>query len=360
VHVTQYSGIEVGWGLFARTLRLDSDLGGLYQNVQLEREFVTEVGGYVEPVLRWGQHVRATPGLRLHAFPSKDQVYLEPRLRAVWSRGRHQVSGALGLYHQEVVGVSDRRDAASIFTAWSAVPVGDVPSAWHGILGYQADLGRGLSAAVEGYHKRLRNLYVGEWTAFPRLTTNLQQADGRVWGLDARLEWRKPSFYAYVGYGLSSVRYEARQEELALWFGEATLDYRPAHDRRHQVNVVANTTWRGVDLGLRWQFGSGLPYNRALGFDGFILMDDAVDVFAERGDRRVIYERPFNGVLPTYHRLDLSVARTFPFRTADVTLQGTLINTYDRANIFYLDVFTLRRVDQLPLLPSVGLSVSFN
>lgn len=360
VHVTQYGRIEVGWGLFARTLRVDSDLGGLYQNVALEREFLTEAGLYVEPVLKRGSRWRLVPGLRVHAFPSKDQAFIEPRFRGTWQRGPHRVSAALGLYHQEIVGVSDRRDAASVFTAWTAVPFGDVPSAWHGILGYRAEVGRGLSAAIEGYHKRLRNLYVAEWTAFPRLTTNLQQADGRVWGLDARLEWRRPAFYGYVGYGLSSVEYEAQQDELALWFGESTLQYRPAHDRRHQVNVVATTTWRGIDLGFRWQFGSGLPYNRALGFDGFLLMDGAVDVFDERGDRRVIYERPFNGVLPTYHRLDLSIARTFPFRTADVTVQGTLINTYDRANIFYLDVFTLRRVDQLPLLPSVGLSVAFN
>ena len=56
---------------------------------------------------------------------------------------------------------------------------------------------------------------------------------------------------------------------------------------------------------------------------------------------------------------DVSVARTFSVGQADVTLQGSLINAYDRNNLFYLDVFTLRRVDQLPLIPSLGLSVDF-
>lgn len=35
------------------------------------------------------------------------------------------------------------------------------------------------------------------------------------------------------------------------------------------------------------------------------------------------------------------------------------INIYDRRNIFYVDVFTLERRDQLPFAPSVGLKVAF-
>jgi hypothetical protein len=31
-----------------------------------------------------------------------------------------------------------------------------------------------------------------------------------------------------------------------------------------------------------------------------------------------------------------------------------LTNAYDRRNLFYLDLFTLRRIDQLPLIPSAG------
>ena len=100
-----------------------------------------------------------------------------------------------------------------------------------------------------------------------------------------------------------------------------------------------------------------MPFNRALGFDGFLLMDGSVDVFEDQGDRRVIYERPFNGVLPTYHRLDLSVGRTFRLGRGAATVQGSLINAYDRANIFYLDVFTLQRADQLPLIPSFGIKI---
>jgi hypothetical protein len=121
-----------------------------------------------------------------------------------------------------------------------------------------------------------------------------------------------------------------------------------------------STTIKGFDFSLRWEFGSGLPFSRALGFDGFVLIDDVVDIPTAPSTRRVIYERPYNGVLPAYHRLDFSIDRTFQIGAAELTVLGSLINVYDRRNLFYLDVFTLRRVDQLPIVPSLGLKVSFD
>jgi hypothetical protein len=348
------------WGGFSRTMRLDSKLGGTFQDLFLDREFVTEAGLYAGPRWELKNGVVAEPSVRVHSFPSKNRVFVEPRIRAKWSRRHDQISGAFGVYHQEIVGINDRRDATSVFTAWAASPLGVVPRAVHVVAGYSRQPVEWLDVAVEGYYKHLSNLAIAEWTAYPRLTTRLQLADGRVWGLDARVEIRTKSFYGYVNYGLSSVIYNAKQPSIQLWFGSETFRFRPAHDRRHQINAVGTTRLAGFDVNLRWQFGSGLPFNRALGFDGFVLLDRDVNVFESEGDRRVIYERPFNGVLPTYHRLDVSIDRTLRFGPVDVTIQASAINAYDRANIFYLDVFTLRRADQFPFIPSLGIKVAVN
>ena len=112
-------------------------------------------------------------------------------------------------------------------------------------------------------------------------------------------------------------------------------------------------------MSARWDFGSGLPFSRAIGFDGFLLVDDIEKAVDAPATRRVIYERPFNALLPKYHRLDLSVERAFSVGAVDVTLLASAINTYGRRNIFYLDIFTLNRVDQLPFVPSLGIKVSF-
>ena len=366
-------GVRADFGLAARVVTLSSLLGGLYQNLYLSEVENGPFAIYLAPEFTLGA-LRVTPSVRLQVMEARTAPTFEPRLRAVWERGRHRLSAAAGLYHQEVVGISDRRDAASVFTVWTStleppsdfpgarrvdVRAGRLPVARHLIGGYGVRLAPGLEVAVEGFYKRIGDLFIAEWTAFPRLTTRLQPATGRAFGFDARLEWERPSFYAAVLYGLSSTRYEAEQEELEAWYGDATLAFRPPHDRRHQLNALAQAEALGFTLSARWAFGSGLPYSRVLGFDGFVLIDDQRVVSELPARRRVIYERPFRGLLPTYHRLDVALARTFRLRRARLTLQASAINAYDRRNIFYLDTFTLRRVDQLPFVPSVGLEVAF-
>ncbi|MFQ5570500.1 MAG: carboxypeptidase regulatory-like domain-containing protein [Rhodothermales bacterium] len=366
-----FFGDRVDWqvGTSLRRITIVNELGGLYQNIEDRSERFVHWGIYVEPEIKRDNGLRIRPGLRVQFFDVRFHPFFEPRLRVVWQRGGHQVSGAVGVYQQTVMGLNDRRDAASIFTAWTNasrpnpriedVSEGRVQRAVHVIAGYRTTPTSWLEVSVEGFYKKFLNLFIGEWTAFPRFTTRLQLGTGRAFGFDVRAEVRRGAFYGYVNYGLSSTRYNAKQATLQLWYGTESLRFRPPHDRRHQLNALASLSVFGFDLSARWSFGSGLPFSRALGFDGFALIDDVVDMAQIPGSRRVIYERPFNGVLPTYHRLDVSVERRFSLGRAAVTVQGNLINAYDRRNLFYLDVFTLRRVDQLPLVPSLGLNVDF-
>lgn len=357
--VTLYTGIaDVNWGLFVRPSILESDLRGLFQNVETELEYVTEAGAYFEPEFRLGPGLRVEAGVRLQTFPSKGRSYIEPRARAVWDRGVHRFSAAWGVYHQEVVGLSDRRDAGDVFTAWTTSPLGKVPEAMHFIGGYRISPAPWLDLAVEGFYKMLSNLFVSEWTDFPRFTTNLQPASGNVKGIDLRAEVSRGIFYGFVSYGLSDVTYEAEQRSIQYWYGERSKSFHPPHDRRHQVNALATLELAGVDFSVRWQYGSGLPFTEALGFDDFILLHPDANVTIEPGTPRVLYGEPYEGRLPAYHRLDVSIDRTFSLGSAAaLTLQGALINGYDRANLLYLDLYTLRRVDQFPFIPSVGLKL---
>lgn len=348
---------DVHWGLFIQSSELDSDLGGQFQNIETEQEFVTEAGLYAEPEIRATENLVVRPGLRLHTFPSKAKTFLEPRLRIVWTAGIHQLSGAFGQYHQQIVGLNDRRDAGDVFTAWSGAPLGLVPSAVHGIAGYKMTPASGVDISLEGYWKKLTDLSVPEWTAFPRLTTNLQPAEGTVYGTDVRAGIDRSWFLGFVSYGYSVVRYRATGEAIPLWFGEVSKDYSPPHDREHQISALASFRLKGFELSVRWQYGSGLPFSRSLGFDKFILINGQTDVRQEPGDTRVLYGEPYDGRLPSYHRLDVSLDRTFRLKRAALTVQAALINAYDRNNLFYMDLFTLRRVDQLPLIPSFGLKI---
>lgn len=375
------------WGSFEAGFtgdftRPESSLGGLYQNIEEDQVAdVTQTALYLAPEFQLPTGLNIQPGLRAQFYRVRFDPYVEPHLRINWDLGAHHVSASAGLYHQELIGLSDRRDAANIFTAWTNIPprdpatfgrqnqrfrenrvrsdvrIGRLGRAVHGILGYRVRPTPWLEAAVEGYYRNLRNLFIAEWTAYPRFTTRLQPASGRSYGFETRVELQRGPFFGYVNYGLSFTRYQARQASLDLWYGEESLDFRPPHDRRHQVNVLASLDLLGFTVNARWAYGSGRPFSPAVGFDGFRLVDDVEDITRVEGSRRVIYEEPYSGLLPPYHRLDLSIERTFSLRRADLTLQGTLINAYDRLNIFYLDVFTLERSNQLPLVPSLSLKL---
>ena len=341
-------------GGFLYTHGLGSELGGLFQNLETEAQGLVEAGLYVQPEVAWGG-LRVSPGARVTALPQQGQTFVEPRLRAAFEAGPHRISAAAGVYNQPIVGVSDRRDATSVFTAYTLAPVGQTPRATHLIGGYRLRAAGWADLSVEGFYKSLRDLSVAEFTAVPRLTTALLAATGEARGLDLRAEFRRGAAQLLVSYGLSSVQYTTVTARNALLTGDATFRFRPGHDRRHQTTVVASVPLVGFTVAARFQFGSGLPYSRALGFDRFLLPDGSPDLFGDPGTARVLYERPFNALLPDYHRLDLTVERVVPFRAATLTVQAGLLNAYDRANLFAYDIFTLRRVDQLPVVPTLGL-----
>jgi hypothetical protein len=362
-NLTHYMGEnDFKWGVYIRSSDLESDLGGHFQNLSSNVEYILEAGVYIEPEFRLdvGTGLVVQPGVRLQTFPSKNHTFVEPRLRAVLNYGLHRFSFAGGIYHQQIVGISDRRDAGDVFTAWTTSAVNDVAEAMHLVGGYQLTIPGGLEFSLEGYIKKLSNLSTPEWSAFPRFTTRLQPASGDVIGADIRLELTAGRFYGFANYGYAETEYRARQESLPIWYGIDELVFSPPQDRRHQGNALASVTVAKFKFAARWQYGSGLPFSEALGFDEFVLIDGPTDVTREGGDTRVLYGLPYRGRLPDYHRLDLSLERPVNIVSGiSATIQVAVTNTYDRNNVFYVDLFTLRRVDQLPLIPSAGIKVEF-
>ena len=345
---------------------LDYKLGGLFQNFNSDTEYVTEAGAYLETDFGIENRFRITPGVRLATYPRNNRKYIEPRFKMVWfpdAAYRHKISGALGLYHQEITGISDRRDLGDVFTAWTTSPFGaDVPSARHAILGWNYKVRKGLEISIEGYLKDMKNLAIPEWSAFPRLNTRLQLAEGTAQGVDVRLEGEWGNFYSYITYGYGKVEYLARQASFPAWFGVDEIRFNPAHDRTHQGNLLLMYKLFGIEISARLQYGSGLPYTQALGFDDFVFTDgSSQNFFQDAGDPRVLYGPPYAARLPDYHRLDLSIERAFKLSDkVHLKAQAGVINAYNRPNLFYLDLFTLKRINQLPRIPSLGFKVDFN
>lgn len=288
----------------------------------------------------------------------------EPRLRMMYQpdgTNQQEISVALGRYHQVASGINDERDAGTVFTVWR--PDGEdipLPEALHAIAGYQQRIGNHFKTNIEGYYKRHYNISVSKWTPIAKLETETALANGTTYGFDIAAEYRNRPFYLSAGYGYASVAYEAASGNLGAWIEEPIFRYSPAHDQRHKFNVTGSYEIGKFTASVRWEYGSGKPYTRVYGFDLRVVVPSEYPIH-DAGTARTLYSRPYGQRLPVYHRLDVSVGRTFHLgKHTDLKMEAGAINIYDRDNIFYFDANTLERINQTPMLPYLSLQAQFN
>ena len=116
------------------------------------------------------------------------------------------------------------------------------------------------------------------------------------------------------------------------------------------------------ELDVRWNMGSGFPFTQTLGFYEKYDFSQGTntDLLQGNGNIGIVYDKLNGGRLPYYHRLDITVRREF-FLKGDLVLETNagVTNAYNRQNIFYFDRVNYVRVNQLPFMPSAGMSLKF-
>lgn len=362
-HAFEGGGEIIDYGFGVTFSKFDGELSERFSNLETFSDRSAIIKTYFSSDLELSEHFTLQPSLGMQ-LTLKTRPILEPRLRVSWrpdGTRDHVVSLAAGRYTQVINAISDERDAGTVFTVLQPSSSGEpLQEAWHGVLGYRMLLGDHLEANVEGYFKSHMNIRVSEWNPEIQLEMNTARADGTTYGFDTRLEYDRSPFYIYLGYGWSKVEYEAASGDLGAWIQEPVFSYSPPHDRRHKFNSVASYELGAFTTSLSWEFGSGRPYTRVFGFD-LHLDVPREDPLTEPGTGRTLYSRPYDARMPTYHRLDFSVNRSFEL-SPSTTLEAKVgvINLYDRDNIFYFDANLVQRVNQTSRLPYLSLQANFN
>ena len=151
------------------------------------------------------------------------------------------------------------------------------------------------------------------------------------------------------------------------------IRYAPVFDRRLDLDVVLRypAPW-GWEGGVRWNFGTGLPYTRALGSYAYYSPRyvesgglDWTGTEGEDGGYAVVLGDRNSARYPLYHRLDVSFRRTFPKSWGRLTPYVNLVNVYNRKNVLFyfyeynLDPAVRSGISMFPVLPTIGLEVSF-
>ncbi|MDR9419839.1 carboxypeptidase regulatory-like domain-containing protein [Gracilimonas sp.] len=360
-----YGKVRADYGVLFRIEWMNYDLIGRVNGLADNEFDLLSTGGNVQFSIPLGDKITIEPGAVLSLY-NNYPASIEPRVRLSYlpfGEGGGEINAAAGIYRQAVFGFTDSRDATGVFVTWNSIPGDSKQSeARHALLGWQQGIGNYFNYSIEVYYKDLYDIPVSTWSPIARFSTNLRLTNGTVYGTDARIEYNRGNFYGLLSYGYTNTTYTAAQDNFGVWFGEPVVEYNPSHDRRHQVNAVTSYELGKFTLGARWQFGSGAPFTRPLGFDEILWFDRRFpDVTFRTGDQRILIDKPFRGRLPNYHSLDVSIERVFNLSDNNkFSTKLGAINIYDRKNMFYYDVFTQERINQLPLTAYLSLRLDLN
>lgn len=350
-------------------------------NTQIQqRQSTTELAGYVRYKKKLGKLI-LDPSFRLHYYASLSTVSPEPRIGAkINVTDNFRLKGAAGVYSQNLIAANSDRDVVNLFNGYLAGPDNlqkqiDLPNgsvkaithalqkANHFILGTEIDITPKINLNVEGYYKvftqvtnvNRNKIFDEDDTDQPDvLKRDFIIETGRAYGCDFVLKYHLKDIDLYFVYSLGKVtRWDGIQE------------YAPVFDRRHNINFVGSYEFgksRLWEFNARWNMGSGFPFTQTLGFYEKYDFSDGTgtDLVSSNGNVGIIYDKLNGGRLPYYHRLDLTLKREFVL-TVNSILEANIgvTNAYNRENIFYFDRVNYDRVNQLPMMPSAGVSLSF-
>jgi len=305
------------------------------------------------------------PGFRLQKYTLG--ISPEPRLGMkyiVSDRMRLKVSS--GYYSQNILSATSDRDVVSLFSGIISSPE-EIPNqadgnpykqkfqkARHFIAGIEYDINRRIDFQLEGYIKDFTQLTNINRDMISNTDDEFIIESGVAKGVDVLVKFKSKKLYVWAVY---SIGFITRND------GNRT--YHPHFDRRHNVNFVTSykfgkrNSWKAD---MRWNLGSGFPFTQTQGFYENLTFSDGINTnyTTSTGELGIAYAELNEGRLPYYHRLDASISKSIKLNKSvnlDMTLSVT--NAYNRENIFYFNRISYEKVNQLPIMPSFGASITF-
>ena len=342
-------------------------------------DYSTEIGLYAIYKLIY-KNILLEPSVRLSYYASLGNAFIEPRLSAKWNvSNKFRFKLATGIYTQTFLDTKSDRDIVNLFTGYLTAspdlnivgtflsePINSyVQKSNHYIFGAEYDILRNFNLNVEFYYKTMDNLIsVNRDRLYSDDAEHAEKPDymkkeytvesGKAYGADFSLKYDDGRLYVWTIYSLGKVERT----------GE-TQTYTPHYDRRHNINVLINYQMgqsRDFELSFRWNYGSGFPYSPTASMVELLNFSNGInsDYISQNGTLTTIYGGLNSKRLPNYHRLDISAKKRFDIgKRSILEINLSVTNVYNRNNLFYYNRITSQRVDQLPIMPSLGVTYTF-
>lgn len=335
----------------------------------------TMLGSYAQ--LRWFSPRRwvVEAGARLDTWlPSEGAAVVVPSPRIAVKRflGRDAaLKVALGRYAQFIHSLRDETLPISLDT-WLATGPG-VP---HVVsdqlqLGAEGYAGEDWYWSAESYVRGFAGVVAVNYSEDPNdPLDDVSEGTGLSYGIDLLARREAGSLSGWLAVSLLKA-----ERTFPDWVSPLPdppeITYPPIYDRRVELDLVMRYDFgRDLTAGLRWNYGSGIPYTRPSGsyryyrvshhaggrlsWPSILDTDYAVHLDPRNGSR-----------YPAYHRLDLSLRKDFRPSWGAITPYASVVNVYNQPNVLFY-FFELHRnpptrggVSMFPVLPTAGVEVHF-
>jgi hypothetical protein len=328
------------------------------------------------------------PGFRVQYYATLGEVSPEPRLGFKYNINDHlRLKGATGMYSQNLLSATSDRDVVNLFYGFLSGSE-NIPETFVDEKGETHEINTRLQKAnhyifglewnpidsIQKFGEVTFNLegYLKDFRQLTNLNRNKLYEDdqahkdipdmlkkdfiietGKAYGVDFVMKYEYKKFYFWGVYSLGFV---------TRWDG--LQSYRPNFDRRHNINIVTSYVFGKHDnweADIRWNFGTGFPFTPTSGFYENLTFDNiTTDYTTQNGELGVLYGKLNSHQLPAYSRLDATIKRMWQFSPTNKLEVGlSVTNAYNRRNVFYFDRIAYKRVDQLPIMPSLSVNWTF-
>jgi hypothetical protein len=362
-----------------------------YAQIEFARSTV-DAAGYVKyKFINTGKNIVIEPSFRVQQYATLGVISPEPRgAIKINVTKKIRLKGAGGLYSQSMISANSDRDVVNLFYGFINAPApqdiaktyvdfkgqtqqvsSSVQKATHVVSGIEIDFLKHFELNLEVYQKFFKQIVnVNRDKIYDDSKENESRPDeykkvfiveqGRARGFDAVLKYDRKRFYVWAVYSLT---FNDR------WSGNnntgVVLNYPPNFDRRHNVNLVTSYTFgkkRNMELNARWNYGTGFPFTQTQGFINQLNPQGNLNYNFNTANGQLSYiPGTLNGGrLPTYHRMDIGFKWKYNIsERSTYEINAGATNVYNRQNVFYVDRFTFKRINQLPIMPNVNMSLTF-
>lgn len=289
-------------------------------------------------------------GVRYNPTPllnNSNRILLEPRINIKSDLFDNlSIKGSYGIIQQELTTLSDENEIINIFEPWLINPSYlTISKAEHYILGFDFKLFNNLEGNFEFFYKYSEHVPFINYNKIKSDENDFLEGVLKSSGFEVTMQYLLDRFQMKLAYTYSN-SYKKINESWTY----------PKYDIRNifnfDISVQLSETWGSS---ISWVYSSGLPFTQISGYYNKFNFSNIIEPW----NNQVLFE-PYTllaqqnmGRLPDYHRLDFSISKSIRYSWLSMKIDFSIVNIYNRKNIFYFKKGTGERVNMLPFLPSI-------